>query len=410
LTSPVPLRILAISPFSPRLDATHGGGKATANVLLRLAQSHRLALVHLRSPDELPADPALVARCELVVEVPRAARDPRRLRRRLRTLLGLARGSPLWAIETHGAALAPEVSAVASRWHPDVVQLDYAILLDSVSMLAPSLPVVLVDHEPGTARASSELRSAGGRGPRLRQRADLVAWRRFDRRTYRRASAVVVFTERDSEAVAKAAPEASVHVIPLGFDAPSAALDPTGADGSIVFVGSFIHPPNVDAALQLVQEILPLVRRRHPEATAYVVGDRPPAELVALATPNVVVTGRVDRVEPYLDRAAVVVAPLRQGGGMRVKVVEALAAGKALVATPLAVAGLDVRDGKHVLIARTLNGFADAVSGLLDDPDARRALGRDAHAWALEQPGWDEVVRRYEQVYESLAGPRSAPA
>jgi glycosyltransferase involved in cell wall biosynthesis len=234
---------------------------------------------------------------------------------------------------------------------------------------------------------------------------DLLAWRRFDRRTYRRAAAVVVFSEPDREAVAAAASETPVHVVPLGLAAAPAPLDPAGEDGTIVFVGSFVHPPNVDAALQLVREILPLVRRRHPAVTAYVVGDRPPAELVALATPSVVVTGRVAAVEPYLDRAAVVVAPLRQGGGMRVKVLEALAAGKALVATPLAVAGLDVSDGRHVLLAETPGDFAAAVSRLLDDQGSRAALGSEARAWALEQPGWDAVARRYEQVYESLVEP-----
>lgn len=397
-----PLKILSVLPFSPRLDATHGGGKATARLLLALSERHRLALVHLRGPDEPPADPALGARCELVEEIPTTPRDPRRLRRRARTLVGLAQGRPLWALETRGAALAPAVSALAARWQPDVVQVDYAVLIDSVSLLSPSLPVVLVEHEPGTARAESELRGGGGSGPRARQRADIFAWRRFDRRTYRRASAVVVFTERDREGVAEAAPGASVHVIPLGLEPGPAALDPTGDEGTIVFVGSFVHPPNLDAALQLVREILPLVRRRHPGLTAYVVGDRPPAELLALATPGVVVTGRVEQVEPYLERAAVVVAPLRHGGGMRVKVLDALAAGKALVATPLAVAGLNVADGKHVLLAPDPTAFADAVSELLDDPAARRALGQAARAWALEQPGWAEVAERYERVYESL--------
>ena len=396
------LKILSVLPFSPRLDATHGGGKATAKLLLALGERHRLALVHRRGPDEPPADPALVARCELVEEVPTTPRDPRRLRRRARTLIGLAQGRPLWALETRGAALAPAVASFAARWQPDVVQIDYAVLIDSVWRLAPSLPVVLVEHEPGTARAESELRSGGGSGLRARQRADLFAWRRFDRRTYRRASAVVVFTERDRETVAEAAPGTSVHVIPLGLEPGPAALDPTGDEGTIVFVGSFVHPPNLDAALQLVREILPLVRRRHPGLTAYVVGDRPPAELLDLATPDLVVTGRVEQVEPYLERAAVVVAPLRQGGGMRVKVLEALAAGKALVATPLAVAGLDVVDRKHVLLATTPAGFAEAVSGLLDDPAARRALGDTAREWALGQPGWPEVAARYEQVYESL--------
>ena len=397
------MKLLAIVPFPPRLDATHGGGKTTANLLLKLAERHTLALVYPRRPTDPPADPALVERCDLVEAFVPAGPDPSSWRRRLRKALLLVQGNPRWATDVDAPALAATVARVASRWQPDVVQVDYAVMTEAASLLPPALPLVLVDHEPGTARAESELRTPGhSRLGSLLRRADVAAWRRFDRRVAKRASAIVVFTERDRAAVARVAPGADVHVIPIGVAPASEPLNATGSEDAIVFVGSFVHPPNVDAALLLVREILPRLRVRHPGTTVYVVGEQPPAELLALAGKGVVVTGRVPHVEPYLDRAAVAVAPLRQGGGMRIKVLETLAAGKALVATPLAVAGLDVRDGFHVLLAEGPAGFADAVSGLLDDPQARAELGRHARAWALEQPDWDAVATRYEHLYDSL--------
>src|SRR5262249_58786719 len=113
---------------------------------------------------------------------------------------------------------------------------------------------------------------------------------------------------------------------------------------SLVFVGNYMHPPNVDAALRLVQEIFPRIAAQRPDVRLALVGDRVPARLRRVAGPNVDVTGLVSDVAPYLDRAAVVTVPVTTGGGLRVKVVEALAAGKAPVASPLAVEGLAIED------------------------------------------------------------------
>jgi glycosyltransferase involved in cell wall biosynthesis len=116
----------------------------------------------------------------------------------------------------------------------------------------------------------------------------------------------------------------------------------------------------------------------------------------------VVLTGFVPDLRPYLDRAAVVVAPLRVGGGMRVKVVEALAAGKAVVASGRAISGLSISDGEQVLLAETDHEFGDAVVRLLRDPERRAALAHRAHAWACAHLGWDEPISAYERLYESL--------
>ena len=121
-----------------------------------------------------------------------------------------------------------------------------------------------------------------------------------------------------------------------------------------------------------------------------------------MANRSVVVTGRVPDVTPYLDRAAVVVVPLRLGGGMRVKVLEALGAGKAVVASSLAVEGLDVVDGEHVLLAETDQQFSDAIVQLLSDPTRRKALAAHAYAWAHAHLGWERSIAAYEGLYESL--------
>jgi glycosyltransferase involved in cell wall biosynthesis len=213
----------------------------------------------------------------------------------------------------------------------------------------------------------------------------------------------VVLTARDREVLAPLAGNTPLVEIPLAQDVPEEALDPLGTSPpEILFVGSFIHAPNVDAALRLAERIFPLVRVRCPQATLYLVGDQPPPELRRLASERVVVTGRVPTVEPYLDRAAVTVAPLRAGGGMRVKVMEALGAGKATVASPLAVAGLDLVDGREIVLADSDEDFAAAIVNLLEHPERREQLARAARAWATAPRGGQDRASRYLSLYASL--------
>jgi glycosyltransferase involved in cell wall biosynthesis len=121
-----------------------------------------------------------------------------------------------------------------------------------------------------------------------------------------------------------------------------------------------------------------------------------------MAHATVVVTGRVPDVTPYLDRAALVVVPLRLGGGMRVKVLEALAAGKAVVASPLAAEGLSVVGGKHLVLAESDEQFSDAIVRLLAEPEGRVALATCARSWACANLAWEGPIAAYERLYQSL--------
>jgi glycosyltransferase involved in cell wall biosynthesis len=175
--------------------------------------------------------------------------------------------------------------------------------------------------------------------------------------------------------------------------------------GDVLFFGSFVHFPNVDAARRLKDAIFPLVQARHPRSLLYIVGENPPSELIASPDGQVVVTGRVPDLEPYMARAAVVAVPIRLGSGMRVKVLEALAAGKPVVASRLAVEGLGVVDGEQLLTAETDDEFAERISLLLGDDELRAQLGAHARAWAERNLGWSETLDRFEDLYRRLLRP-----
>ncbi len=399
------LRLLILAPFAPRLDAPHGGGKAIAGLVCALGERHRVALLCLRPRDDPSCDAVVRERCELVeeFELPGVGRTfLLRWQRKARLLAGLASGRPMWVSDTDVATLAARVRQLAHDWAPDVIQAEYHVMAQYFRQ-ERGVPRVLTEIEPGADAAADTQRSARGI-VRLLLRADLRAWRRFEQRALTEADAVVAYTERDRRALLALEPEAHVSQIPMGFDVRGSPLSAAGSEPeSYLFAGNFMHPPNIEAARRLVCEIGPRVASKRPDAKLYIVGDRAPSSVRRMAKENVVVTGFVEAVDPYLDRAAVVVVPLRSGGGQRVKVMEALAAGKALVASPLAVEGLDLADGEEVVIAETDEEFASAVVDLLGDERRRCALARKARDWAEANLGWGRVVAAYEELYAEVS-------
>jgi glycosyltransferase involved in cell wall biosynthesis len=187
-------------------------------------------------------------------------------------------------------------------------------------------------------------------------------------------------------------------VVPNGvdlehFQPTDRPRDPT----SIVFTGSIDYRPNTDAVTYFVREIFPQIIQGHPDATFMVVGMRPPEQVKSLAGRNVIVTGQVPDVRPYLARASVVIAPLRMGSGTRLKLLGAMAMGAAVVSTTLGCEGLAVRGGEHLLVADQPHLFARDVVRLLNDPGLASELGRQGRALVEREYGWASAAQRLDE-------------
>ena len=382
-------RLLFLAPYPPRRDALHGGARAMAHLIGGLAERHRVALLCLRADDEEGTD--LRDLCEIVEELPRRGRrrskDLReRVGKHLRTVESLLAFRPKWATWCALPAFEERLRALDAEWRPEVVQAEYHVMGQYLTYVS-SARRVLNQYEPGAPAAR------GRRTSDLREYLEMRAWERYERAVARQADAVVVLTARDRVAMLPYSGSTPLVVIPLGTAAPERALDPAGqSPPSVLFVGNFHHPPNVEAAVRLAGSLFPRVRQRCPDAELHLVGDGP----LKVAGPGVTVTGRVPSVEPWLDRASVVAAPLSAGGGMRVKVLEALAAGKAVVASPLAAEGLR---GAPLLLAEGDEETAEAIIGLIEDRDRRVALATRAREWSLARSG---PVEAFEDLYERL--------
>jgi glycosyltransferase involved in cell wall biosynthesis len=389
VTSPKTHRLLVLSPFPPRLDATHGGAQAVARLVQMHAELRRVVLLTLRRPDEPGIDEAVASVCEAVYEVERApiGRSPRLAWHERQRAAGLLRGWPLWATSVATRAFDERLAAICADWRPHIVQAEFGVMGPYLRRVPPSTPRVLVEHDPGMRRAG---------GPVARW-----SWRRFGPISSARADAIVVFTREDLAAVsAVAPPEAVVECIPLPWEIRQAAVvrPAEEAPPTVLFVGSFDHRPNVDAARRLLR-LLPEVRRRNPATVLALVGAGAPPDF---AGEGVLAPGRVADVDPWLARADVVAVPLDSGGGVRVKVIEALAAGRAVVGSPRAFEGLEVEDGRDAVVADTDEEFVDALVELLSDPGRRARFEASARAWAESLPTPQSVGERYDRLYKRL--------
>lgn len=202
-----------------------------------------------------------------------------------------------------------------------------------------------------------------------------------------------------------------IEVIPNGVDIVyfSPAARPENLQPKVLYFGALNYFPNADAVQFFLQEMWPSIRAAAPEAQLDIVGPNPEARIRALnGAQNIAVHGTVPDIRPYLHAADIVVVPLRLGSGTRLKVLESLAAGKAIVTTPVGCEGIDITSGREALIAAAPADFCRATIGLLRDSAARKSLGQQGRAFVEERYNWPKIGDRVAELIARLA--RSASA
>jgi glycosyltransferase involved in cell wall biosynthesis len=284
------------------------------------------------------------------------------------------------------AALAHQVRRAVHEAPVDVLQVEYL----QMAPYARGLPAgrrVLDLHNIESELVASYGRARRGAAAHM-YRTEAALLRHMERRLVGTFDTVVVVSEKERTRLPSGSGPSIV--CPNGQDPPT--LLPPSTSPVLAFVATMGWAPNVDAACWLGRHIWPKVKHRIPDAVLLLVGRDPAQEVRDLAGPDVEVTGTVASVTPFLQRASVVVAPLLAGGGTRLKITEALGAGRPVVSTTIGADGLEDLIGKGMVIADGVEALVEEICRLLRDPAAAAVLGKMGHEAVTERHTWDAAL------------------
>ncbi len=319
-----------------------------------------------------------------------------------RRLGRLARGRSWFTRSSDHPELRSVVGRLGRERRFDIVELESSEFADLP--LPPRTPVVIDEHNIWSELTDRRrvVRDVPVRG--LFDRLEAAQLSAIESRAWSASAGVAFCSDREVSIARRRVPAGTFVSIPNGVDV-SAFESMAGRSedpNRLVFVGLLRYTPNADAVRWFSAEILPRIRARAPEVRLDVVGKGPTPEIAALAGPGVEIVGSVPDVRPAMSRASVVVVPLRVGSGTRIKILEALAMGKAVVTTSVGCEGLAVCDDEHVLVADTPEGFADAVIRLLADVALRRRLGAAGRVLVARDHLWSTSVDRLDEFHDRI--------
>jgi glycosyltransferase involved in cell wall biosynthesis len=431
------VRIVVLTPYLPHARVGHGGGTAVRDLVTHLARLHEVRVISLLRPgesDRLSDVTALGATVTPLVFLDEqvAARERARLaaQRGAAWFRSLRSGYPLYVEKYGSPRLARDVVRAVAEYAPDAVQVEYlqlALLLrelrrwrnrggERAAGPIQSRPrLILNTHEVGSVPRQ---RRAGSERRYLRRRAlldEARRWERLQRDATGWADVTICVTDDDRKRLA-ALGGSGLVTVPLGMDTERIVPRATTAVAPrYLFLGSFGHRPNRVAAELLVRKLWPLVAAQLPAAELVLAGrgsrrffeslgrgDRPPAS-------HVRAVGYVDDLAPVFGDCVALVAPLTEGGGIKIKVLEAMARGVPVVTTPVGAEGIVSEPDHAAWIVAPDAAFAGAMLDVWRQPEEARRRAEQARRLIEERYSWSAIARRLTEIYTSgpaAAGPR----
>ena len=406
--SPRPLHILYVSQM-PASPPRFGAQARMHGLMTELARQHDVTAVMLVD-DQFDIDEcrrAMQAYCRDVALVPNPyGRDG--VSKRLLQLRSLASPRSFERLKVRVPALQQALDRILRGKPFDVVNLEFTFLGHCNLRQAPPgerPPALVVDSHNIDYDLARQYARAGGLARRLYAGANWRKLRREELATYRDADGVYLCSMADQKRLLDHVPGARTLVIPNAADIEyyqPRATDPPSDGRTIVFFGHLSYFPNVDGVTHFAQEIWPRIAEAHPNARLKIIGGQAPQSLQALARPGIEFTGFVSDLRPHLAEAAAVIVPLRLGGGTRLKIVEAMAMGKAVVSTMLGAEGIEATPGRDLLVADEPAAFADAVNRLLAEPGLAKRVGQSARELAVRRYAWSGAAKALESFYREI--------
>jgi len=399
------MRILLLTPQRP-YPPHQGTTLRNFNLVKELAKRHVVCVLTFLEPDQNPVDAGpLPQMCQWMDVLPVPQRTTGL---RLRQMLTTRRPDMSWRLWS--PAFDKCLAVRLSEQPFDVVSIEgieMAPYLPTIQAVQPR-PVTIYDAHNAEWILQKRAFITDIKNPSRWVAAaySWVQWHRlqwYEAELMRQATHTVAMSHPDKVALREINPNTPITIVPNGVDLSAyARFKGATIPYDLVFTGKMDFRPNIDAVLWFGQHVLPLIQAHRSGTTFAVVGQRPHSRLDVLRDlPGVTITGYVDDVRPYIAGATLYVAPLRVGGGTRLKLMEAMAMGKPIISTSLGAEGFPVVNGRELVLADEPRIFAQTILDLLKNPARRAELGRAGRAFAQANYSWDVLVPRLEQIYNA---------
>lgn len=403
------MKILFLSQIVPY--PPHGGVLQRGYNIIREVSKHNevylLAFIH---PDTL-ANNELIHDSKLHLEQYCKSVDyfdlwPKKsvLHKYLAFAAGLFYPLPFSTLAHHSMAFRRRMRQIVENENIDIIHFD---TIGLAPYLCPkdNIPTVITHHN---IESSLMARRAKVESTRFAQfYVDLQArrLRKYEISQSRRFDINVMVSHIDEKELKEMVPSVNTVVVPNGVDVDYFTVREDEQDLAIIYTGGMNMFANRDAVMHLIDDIWPRVKEKYPEAVFNIIGQDPPEELINLAKrdKSINVLGYVDDIRSHVGKSAVYVVPLRVGGGTRLKVLDALSQGKAIVSTSVGCEGIDVTDGENIYIEDEDVSFADRIIELFADPVRRKELGRKARKLAEDKYAWESIGEVLQGSYEAIA-------
>lgn len=390
------MKILIVSLFLPREKSYHAGGRFVFEILRELSHRHSITLATRVEEGESGFLESLRPFCREIFPYPYRAGKDRNLFRDIRILcnyIGFSRFA----------------DRLSSRGDFDIIQVEWVEA--GLMMRRGKTPMVLDAHDVITKPAERALRQSQGI-ERLFAGLKYLLVRAAERSIAGRFDLMISRSPYDKEYLLSVRPGLKVDIVPhpAGLDITDRTYPRRKHE--ILFLASYKYRKvNVDAALFFHNEVFPRIRNEIPDARFIIAGYGPPEELTSIPErdPQVTVTGFVDDIDACYKRAEVFVAPILTGGGIIVKILDAMAAGIPIVTTSYGNEGIGAVPGRDLLVADDPVSFAKSVVGLMNDPANARQIAENAREFVRENYSMESVTRRLETTYSKILGERRTP-
>lgn len=414
------MKVLVLTPYLPHRRVGHGGGTAVRDLVRHLADRHEVMVASMIRPGE----ENLVGDVEsLGVKVTPLPFQDAHLQGLQRFRLVMNRGNalarsfgtgyPLYAEKYWSKTLSRKILALVQEFQPDAIQIEYLQMAlycrdirqwrDAAGRTSPRL--VLNSHELGSLPRERRALRAGSALHRTIAQRDAAAWRRLQVATTAWADRTLCVTQQDHDLLAAMGGQ-DLSVVPLGMDTKAIEADwQPELPERFLFVGSFAHRPNVLAAEFLIKDIWPLVSLKRPAARLVFAGRGSEEFLASHGSPSdweakqVDALGFVDDLTPLFRACRLFIAPLPEGGGIKIKILETMARGVPVVTTEVGVEGIACRADEAAIVAPCNQEFAAAAMALADDMEGSKKLATTARAHIESKFSWDTIADRLGDIY-----------